>query len=101
MLTPELELQVFDGFKDWYKDQYGIELADEVETDVIPQLISLSWVAPQFEQREIVSRAVAAKSGNPNEVQREVINKIASILVDMVIEEKSLLPGSKSLKNYG
>lgn len=100
MLTPELELLGFEDFTVWYKDEYGVELPDEEKTEVVQQPVSFSLV-PQLEQSQLVRRAEAAKSGNPNAVQREVIKKIASILVDMVIEEKSLLPGSKSLKNYG
>ncbi|KXK10901.1 MAG: hypothetical protein UZ22_OP11002000526 [Microgenomates bacterium OLB23] len=84
-MTPDLELYAFDGFESWYKEEFGVDLlvSQNKETN-LPILPKISVQTPPK-----MYRTEHLKSGNPNPAQQEVINKLASILVDMVLEENT------------
>lgn len=85
-MTPDLELYAFDGFEAWYKEEFGVELLGSIETETTKPVVTPISRLPLHEK---VYKTEYLKSGNPNPAQKEVINKLASILVDMVIEEQS------------
>lgn len=97
IFAPELELQALEGFTDWYKQEYGIDFQTEKSENFSTP--SKTFTTPK--KIDVIQVSAPIETIHASSSHQEIINKIAGILVDMVIEEGNVKIGSNSLKNYG